>query len=164
MKKLFWIVLVIGVLTFASLALADDGLGAMPAATSAPLTPEALACEAVRKELPTAVIQYVLQDRDDGRLEWNLFFTNGNTIGEYEVDGETYAVRKSRIYDMPANALTADQAIAQLAKSKGDVTILELELERDDGKLFYEGSVELDGKRYDFEMTLEGRLVDWERD
>lgn len=37
-------------------------------------------------------------------------------------------------------------------------------LDRDDGRLVYEGEAELDGRFYDFEMTAEGKIIEWERD
>lgn len=167
-QKLFWILLVV-LLVGASRVLADDGLGSLvgtnpPVVTLAPDAPQALAQAAVLKQYPNAVIHYAIQERDDGRLEWNVFFTDGTQLGECEVNGETYALREVRTYDMPVDALTADRAVEKLAAEKGAIAVTSLELERDDGRLWYQGEAELNGWRYEFEMTIDGTLVEWERD
>lgn len=170
MKKNLMIVLTVILTLTASFALADDGLGVLtaatvtPEATYAPGSAEALAIEAVRKEVPGAVIHYAIQNTDDRRLEWDVFFTDGTMLGECEVDAETYEVRKYRSYEPKGEALTADKAVEKLMASKGALTIIDLDLDRDDGDLWYEGEAELDGRRYEFEMTAAGRIVEWERD
>ena len=155
-KKFFWILTAVMML-LTSAAMADDGLGLITDSAFAPVR------EAVLKMHPGAVIQYALQERDDGRLEWDVFFTEGTMIGHCEVDAETWAVRREKTYEKPADALMADQAVEALMAAKGRLTVLELELERDDGKLRYEGEAELDGKRYEFEMTIAGKILEWER-
>ena len=166
MKKHFPILLILALLLSASFALADDGLGVLTAAqpSAAPSAEETLAVEAVLKEIPSAVIHHVIYDTDDRRPEWDVFFTDGPYIGECEVDAETYEVRKLRSYECKADALTADKAIEALNAAKGPLTVTELDLDRDDGELWYEGEALLDGRRYEFEMTVSGRIVEWERD
>ena len=160
-KNLFWILTAV-LMLLTSAAMADDGLGLITPAIE-PGAPEMPARQAVLKERPNAVIQYAVQERDDGRLEWDVFFTEGTMIGHCEVDAETWTVRREKLYEKPADALTADQAVEALMAAKGQLTVVELELERDDGKLCYEGEAELDGKRYEFEMTIAGKIVEWER-
>jgi len=166
MNKKFFILLTAMLLTFASASLADDGLGSLvnaaPSVTADPSQTQAEA--ALLAELPTAVIHFALQERDDGRMEWNIFFTNGTDIGQAEVDAETFVVRKLKTYAMPEDTLTAGQAVASLKAAKGELILRDLELDRDDGQLWYEGECELNGKKYDFEMTTGGKVVEWERD
>jgi len=157
-KKIFGILTAVLVI-LASVSLADDGLGLIAAPVLAPDEAQ----EAVRKVYPNAVIHYAVEERDDGRMEWNVFFTDGTMLGQCEVDAQTWAVREKKTWQMPEGALTADQAVEKLAAEKGALTILELELDRDNGRLWYEGEAELDGKRYEFEMTVTGEIVEWER-
>lgn len=122
------------------------------------------ALAAVKVSLPEAVIDYAVRERDDGRYEWDLFFTQGSQIGEVEVLESTNEIRKVTLYEKPEGALTASEAMALLAEKKGAIQIIDLELDRDGGSLRYEGEAELDGKRYEFEMRVTGEIIEWERD
>ena len=81
-----------------------------------------------------------------------------------EVAEDTYKVRRVTLNDRPEGALTASEAIELLRQKKGEITVTSLDLDRDDGRLRYEGEAELDGKRYEFEMSVSGEIVEWERD
>ncbi len=122
------------------------------------------ALAAVKVSLPEAVIDYAVRERDDGRYEWDLFFTQGSQIGEVEVLESTNEIRKVTLYEKPEGALTASEAMALLAEKKGAIQIIDLELDRDGGSLRYEGEAELGGKRYEFEMRATGEIIEWERD
>ena len=122
------------------------------------------AIAALKVSLPEAVVDFAVRERDDGRDEWDLFFVLGNQLGEAEVLESTNEIRKVTLYEKPEGALTAGEAMARLSQLKGNVVIIDLELDRDDGNLFYEGEAELDGKRYEFEMTAAGEIIEWERD
>ena len=122
------------------------------------------AIASVKVSLPEAVVDYAVRERDDGRYEWDLFITQGNQIGEVKVHETTNEIRKVTLYEKPEGALTASEAMALLAEKKGAVQIIDLELDRDDGSLRYEGEAQLDGKRYEFEMRATGELLEWERD
>lgn len=156
-RKLFALMLAL-MMMIAAGALADAPVEELTAE-------ETLAAEAVLAAQPGAQVNYLIKERDDGRWEWDVFFQQGTALGEATVNAETYAVLKTKTYDnLPADALTADQAVAKLKELKGALTITELDFDRDDGSYRYEGSAELDGKRYEFEMTVSGKLVEWERD
>ena len=132
---------------------------------SLPADSQQTAEAAFAQRLPQAAVSYSILDRDDGRFEWELFFTNAGTLGVCEVDAMTGTVIRVKEYtDLPAGALSADAAVEALKAAKGNLTILELDLERDDGRLVYEGEAELDGRFYDFEMTVSGQIIEWERD
>ena len=122
------------------------------------------ALAAAKVSLPEAVVDYAVRDRDDGRYEWELFFTQGSQIGEVEVIESTNEIRRVTLYEKPEGALTASEAVALLAEKKGALTIIDLELDRDGGSLRYEGEAELDGKSYEFEMRITGEIIEWERD
>jgi len=114
---------------------------------------------------PGALINYTILDRDDGRFEWEIFFSENGEIGMCEVDAHTGVILRTKTYSAAASTvLTADAAIEELGRKKGNVTVLDLELDRDDGRLIYEGEAELDGRFYDFEMTVGGEIIEWERD
>ena len=122
------------------------------------------AVAAVNVSMPEAVVDYAVRERDDGRYEWDLFFTQGNQLGEVEVVESTNEIRKVTLFEKPEGGLTAGEAMALLAEKKGAVTIMDLSLDLDDGRLRYEGEAELDGKRYEFEMRVTGEIIEWERD
>ena len=122
------------------------------------------ALAAAKVSLPEAVVDYAVRERDDGRYEWDLFFTQGGQIGECEVIESTNEIRKVTLYEKPEGALTASEAMELLAEKKGALVVTDLELDRDGGGLRYEGEAELDGKRYEFEMLVTGEIIEWERD
>ena len=122
------------------------------------------ALAALKVSLPQAVVDYTVRDRDDGRYEWDIFFTQGNQLGKCEVLESTNEVRKVTLYEKPEGALTASEAMKQLAEKKGELVVIDLDLDRDDGRLCYEGEAELGGKRYEFEMSVDGKIIEWERD
>ena len=122
------------------------------------------ALAAAKVSLPDAVVDYAVRERDDGRYEWDLFFTQGSQIGECEVLESTNEIRKVTLYEKPEGALNASEAMALLAKQKGAIEIIDLELDRDGSSLRYEGEAELSGKHYEFEMDITGKIIEWERD
>jgi len=122
------------------------------------------AIAALEANSPGAVVDYAVRERDDGRYEWNLFFTLDGRLGQCEIREEGFEVRRVVFYDMPTDGLTAAEAMAVLAQEKGDITIVDLELDYDDGCLCYEGEASLGEKLYEFEINADGRVVEWERD
>lgn len=120
---------------------------------------------ALKVSLPDAEVNYLIREREDGRNEWKLFFKQKEALGVCKIWEDTNTIRKVELYDKGTeNALTAEQAMAKLKEEKGDLTVVELDLDWDDGELRYEGEAEIDGKRYEFEMTAAGRVIEWERD
>ena len=122
------------------------------------------ALAAVKVSLPEAVVDYAVRDYDDGGYEWILFFTQGSQIGEAKVLERTNEIRKVTLYEKKEGMLTASEAMALLAEKKGALVVKDLDLDRDDGVMCYEGEAELDGKRYEFEMSATGQIIEWERD
>jgi len=153
MKKIFAMMLALVLLMMAGAAMAEEFA-----------TEKNNALAAFKVSMPDAVVDYTVRERDDGRYEWNIFFTQGSQIGVCKVLEANNEIRKVKLYERTAGALTASEAMAKLAEKKGAVTVVDLDLERDDGRLVYEGEVELDGKRYEFEMKVTGEIVEWERD
>ena len=122
------------------------------------------ALAAAKVSLPEATVDYAVRERDDGRYEWNLFFTQGAQLGMCKVLENTNEIRRVELFARPEGALTASEAMALLAQKKGELTITELELEWEKNTLVYEGEAELGGKRYEFEMSVTGEIIEWERD
>ena len=153
MKKMFAMLLTLALLMMAGAAMAEEFE-----------TEKNNALAAFKVSMPDAVVDYTVRERDDGRYEWKLFFTQGSQIGMCKVLESSNEIRKVKLYEKTAGVLTASEAMAKLAEKKGAVTVTELDLDRDDGRLVYEGDAELDGKRYEFEMKATGEIVEWERD
>lgn len=122
------------------------------------------ALAAVRVSLPEAAIDYAVRERDDGRAVWNVFFTQGTQLGVCKVLESTNEIRRVELFEKPEGAMNAAEAMAALAQSKGEMTVTELELDWEDGELIYEGEAELNGKRYEFEISVTGEMLEWERD
>ena len=153
MKKIFAMMLALALLTMAGAAMAEEFE-----------TEKNNALAAFKVSMPDAVVDYTVRDRDDGQDEWDIFFTQGNQLGVCEVLESNNEIRKVKLYEKPEGALLASEAMAKLAEKKGAITVTNLDLERDDGRLVYEGEAELDGRFYDFEMTVNGQIIEWERD
>jgi len=151
MKKIFALMMILA-------------LAAMPVMAEEFAAERENALAAVKVSLPEAVVDYAVRERDDGRYEWDLFFTQGSQLGVCEVLESTNEIRKVKLYEKAAGVLTASEAMAKLAEKKGAITVTELDLDWDDGRLTYEGDVQLDGKRYEFEMKATGEVIEWERD
>lgn len=115
-------------------------------------------------------------DRDDGRLVYDVeFYTADYTEYDYEIDAADGTVLSSDFdaegYTAPADsatAITADQAkeiaLAEVPGATVD-DIYEFELDRDDGRLEYEGAILYDGTEYEFTIDgYSGAIRSWEAD
>ena len=115
-------------------------------------------------------------DRDDGRLVYDVeFYTADYTEYDYEIDAADGTVLSSDFdaegYTAPADsatAITADQAkeiaLAEVPGATVD-DIYEFELDRDDGRLEYEGAIWYDGTEYEFTIDgYSGAIRSWEAD
>ena len=123
-----------------------------------------LALAALEAHTPGAVVDYAVRERDDGRYEWDLFFTLNGQLGQAEIEEENYLVRRVRLFEMQPDSLTTADVMAVLVQEKGELVLLDLELDLDDGRLRYEGEAMQGEKRYEFEISVNGRMIDWERD
>lgn len=119
---------------------------------------------AFKVSLPEATVDYTVRERDDGNYEWHLFFSQEQLLGVCKVLESSNEIRRVELFAKPEGGLTASEAMALLAQKKGNVTVIELELDWDHDVLTYEGEAELDGKRYEFEMSATGEIIEWERD
>ena len=113
-------------------------------------------------------------DYDDGRQVYDVeFYTSDYKEYDYEIDADTGEIYSydydAEGYAPPASGtttITADEAkeIA-LAKVPGATTsdIYEFEVDRDDGRLEYEGSIYYSGTEYEFTIDgYSGAIRSWE--
>jgi len=144
---------------------AENPFAADPLANDPFAAERASSIAAVQNEMPDAVIDYAVRERDDGRYEWNVFFRQNGVLGEAEViEGENTIRRVQLFSQSDETSLSATDAMAKLAQEKGLMTIVDLELDWDDGRLTYSGEAEMNGYRYEFEITVNGVIIEWERD
>ena len=123
------------------------------------------AIAAVLAAVPGAEVDYAIRDRDDGRYEWHVFFRQSGVLGMAKVLETDSEVRKVEMFNQSRDtSLTASELIAKLVQAKGEMTIVDLDIDWDDGMLVYDGEAEMNGKRYEFEITADGVIVEWERD
>ena len=70
---------------------------------------------AVQAAAPGAVIDYVVRERDDGRIEWDVFFKQNGVLGQAEVFEDGLEVRKVEMFNQSReDSLTASEAAAKL--------------------------------------------------
>ena len=113
-------------------------------------------------------------DYDDGRRVYDVeFYTSDYKEYDYEIDADTGEIYSydydAESYAPPASGtttITADEAkeIA-LAKVPGATTsdIYEFEVDRDDGRLEYEGTIYYSGMEYEFTIDgYSGAIREWE--
>lgn len=121
----------------------------------------------------------VKAERDDGVSVFDVEFYVASTGTEYdyEIDASTGEIRS---FDHDAEHYTAGQQSANTssgqAKSEDEIRAIalakvpgatekdiRLELDRDDGKLRYEGKIIYEGMEYDFEIdAYSGAILEWE--
>ena len=164
MKTWIWMMALLMILALPVQGVLAENIDAAPYLPTEYAAEYEKAAAALQAQMPDAQVDYAVRERDDGRYEWDLFFVIGGQLGEAEIAESDHKVRSVRQFDLPEGGLTASQAMAVLAQEKGDITIIDLELERDDGSLRYEGEAELDGKRYEFEISVTGKVGEWKRD
>lgn len=129
---------------------------------------EAAARAAVTALSPQAQIHHALLERDGGKYEWNVFYTLGGDAMVAAVQAQTGEIRRlEAYYGAAASILTADKAVEALAGEKPGAQVAQLDIDYDEDSrtLRYEGTAQLDGRMYEFELTAaHGDIVKWERD
>lgn len=126
------------------------------------------------KEADAAYLQ-VKADRDDGVSVYDVEFyvASTNTEYDYEIDASTGEIRS---YDHDAEGYTGAQAQSGATKTEDEVRKIalakvpgatekdiRLTLDKDDGKLQYEGKIIYEGMEYDFEIdAYSGAIREWE--
>ena len=124
------------------------------------------------KEADTAYLKVKL-DYDDGAKIYDVEFYAGGTEYDYEIAAADGAIL-SKDYDAEGlscqsgssteAALTEAEARAIVAGRAGvEGTFRELKLDRDDGRLVYEGEMRSGAAEYEFEIdAVTGAVLSWE--
>ena len=112
--------------------------------------------------------------RDDGVQEYEVNFYVGNREYDYDINAATGAIRSydSEIDDdyvssteAAGAAISEDEARATVVArvSGASASDVRLYLERDDGRLVYEGELIYNGTEYEFQIdAATGDVLDWE--
>ena len=113
-------------------------------------------------------------DRDDGVQEYEVNFYVGNREYDYDIDAATGEIRShdSEIDDdyvssseAAGAAISEDEARATVVArvSGASASDVRLYLERDDGRMVYEGELIYNGTEYEFQIdATTGDVLDWE--
>lgn len=111
---------------------------------------------------PEAQLITAIEDRDDGRYEWDILFRDGEDLCFYELDAATGAVLGYDIFFGAGGA--ADPAGALSAQLDG-AAIVEISLEADDGRLTFEGEAVFGTGRVEFVIDAEtGTVIELENE
>ena len=135
-------------------------------------TPAAVSGEPTSREAAEALVDRiypgmdVLFSRDGENGAKELCLLAGNLCGEIVVAGNGVISRELTCGEYTRDGrLTMEGALAVLELHRPEAEFRALELDEDDGQLYYEGDAWLDGVEYEFELDARtGRLVEWERD
>lgn len=115
----------------------------------------------------------VKRDFDHGRVEYEVEFWVGATEYEYKIDGSTGAVLEQEQKTHHSNGNSADvgeqtalnTALAHAGVSQYQVYDLEVQRDRDDGRLEYEIDFKSGGWEYEYTISAaDGAILDYERD
>lgn len=111
---------------------------------------------------PEARLITAVEDRDDGKWEWNILFANGFNLYFYELDAATGDVLDYDIFFGLTE--TIDPAAIITANIPGS-EILEISLDTDDGRLYIEGEARTEGGILEFTIDADtGIIVETEYD
>ena len=117
-------------------------------------------------------------EMEHGRTKYEIEFYAGNMEYDYEINAETGEIisfDQDIEYDFYGNGagtgnggtqttLTQDEVTAiVLERVPGaDTSHLRLELDRDDGRVLYEGEIIYNGVEYEFEIDAQtGNVIEW---
>ena len=114
-------------------------------------------------------------DRDDGRMFYEVEFYSGSREYDYEIDALTGAVVDfdSDIEDYTIPSAPSDskdyisrEKAQKLAQDKAPkATLIQLELDVDDGRAVYEGELREGSMEYEFEIdAVTGSFLKWEQE
>ena len=119
--------------------------------------------------------QKIKKDYDDGISVYEIEFRAGNKEYEYDIKADDGQILKTDYeidedYVDPSTQVSvseADARAAALARVEGaaDSDIRKMELEKDDGRLVYEGKIIYNNTEYEFKIdATTGDFLKWEQD
>lgn len=110
---------------------------------------------------------------DDGFLTYNVEFYVGKEEYDYQIDAVTGRILDVD-YEIDDDFINSDTQNTGISEAEAEEIALEkvpgatsddirIKLERDDGRLTYEGDIRYDGMEYEFEINAEnGKVISWE--
>ena len=123
---------------------------------------------------------YAQLDRDDGLRIYDVEFFSGSREYDYEIDAATGTILS---FDYDAERSFASSSTGSTASASGSYlsearikeiveeaagttgTFYELKMDRDDGRVVYEGTMRSGWTEYEFEVDAStGRILDWDVD
>ena len=112
-------------------------------------------------------------DKDDGKAEYEIEFYVGKKEYDYDIDAVTGAVKKYEVdavsqasckvsdKDMISEKAAKDTALAKVpGASQSDIR--KFKLDKDNGKLEYDGTIVFGGKKFEFSIDAKsGKITEW---
>lgn len=152
--------------TGAALKVESDKKGA-EGAKEATLTGEQTAA-AVEAAYPGARIVWQDAEKDDGLHAIKVFIVTDGLYGTLDLNAATGDIleRDLSVGEYAEDGVTTEAAArAQVAAYRPGAEIVRIEMDKDDGQVYWEGEARLDGQRYEFTISAAtGELIEWERD
>ena len=112
-------------------------------------------------------------EKDDGRWQYEGELITDSAEYDFEIDAATGAILKWEQENKTPKTTAAQEKTTissekarsiVLAKAPG-ATIIEMELDRDDGRMTYEGEARKDGMEYEFELdAYTGTILKWDEE
>ncbi len=111
---------------------------------------------------PEAQLISAAEDRDDGKYEWNILFSDVSLLGFYELDAETGAILEYELFYSIGEVIDPSAIInANIPGAK----IVEFTLDTDDGRLYVEGEAITENGKVEFSIDADsGTVVEVEHD
>ncbi len=125
------------------------------------------------KKVPGATVKKIKLEKDDGRWQYEGELITDSAEYDFEIDAATGAILKWEQENKTPKTTAAQEKTTissekarsiVLAKAPG-ATIIEMELDRDDGRMTYEGEARKDGMEYEFELdAYTGTILKWDEE
>lgn len=140
-----------------------------PSAASSPYIGSQRAGEIALQKAGGGTLSKIEFDEDDGRKIYEGKIIRDDTQYEFEIDARTGSIlewEQKRVVSSTKTALIGAEKAKSIALSKlPGATLVEMELEYDDGRLHYKGELVRDHLEAEFEIdAYTGTILDWELD
>lgn len=128
-------------------------------------TAQAAALDAAQLNLNDVENIKVGLEKANGQDYYEVVFKSGGQVYEYDVDAVSGKVINSRVPEKKADSdlLTAEEAQAIALKdaglSKAQVKFVKAELERDDGRVYYDVEFYTENKEFDYEIDAKSGAI-----
>lgn len=125
------------------------------------------------KKVPGATVKKIKLEKDDGRWQYEGELITDTAEYDFEIDAATGAILKweqeSRTPKTTAaqekETISAEKARSIVLAKVPGAEIVEWEMDRDDGRVTYEGEAYKDGMEYEFELdAYTGTILKWDEE